>query len=735
MELSFRVVLQRLFLLLLIFTGGRVAAQPGSTLLKWAPDGNSFYETKAGGIVRLTVADNRETVVVPREWLKPAGRVVPLTVRSFAFSQDGKKVMLFTNVKRVWRYDTRGDFWVLDLTTRQLTQAGKDRPASSLQFAKFSPDGSRVAYVSEHNIYVEDLSTGQARCLTSTNGTRKLINGTFDWVYEEELEDRDGFRWSPDGQHIAYWQIDANQVKDYLMLNTTDSTYPFVVPVEYPVAGEPPSPYKIGVIDLPSGTNHWMNIPGDPHNTYLPRMEWAAGSSQLILQQLNRKQNESQLLLSDIATGKTVPIYVETDSAYIECKGAWQDGVIAGWDWIQNGAAFLWVTEKDGWRHIYRVSRDGKKETLVTKGNYDILQVSLVDEKNNYIYFIASPDNATQKYLFRTRLDGRGPLEKITPAGEPGSHQYDLSPNGKYALHTFSNANTEEKQEMVSLPAHQALAKAVEAPAAGPVMAGRKKVEFFKVRTGDGVEMDGWMVKPVPFDSTKRYPVVFYVYGEPAEQTVLDEYGTGNNFLYTGDMAADGYIYMSLENRGTPAPKGRTWRKSIYRHIGRLNIHDQAMAATEILKWPFVDSSRIAVWGWSGGGSSTLNLLFQYPEIYKTGIAIAAVGNQLSYDNLYQERYMGIPQENREDFDAGSPITYAENLRGHLLYIHGTGDDNVHYQNAERLLNALIKYNKVFQFMAYPNRSHSIYEGDGTRQHLATLYTDFLRKNCPGGGR
>lgn len=715
--------------------GGGVIAQPGATLLKWTSEGNAFYEAKAGGIIRLDVTDNRETVIVAREWLKPAGRLEPLGIRNFAFSEDGKKVLVYTNARRVWRYDTRGDYWVLDLSTRQLTQVGKDRPASSLQFAKFSPDGSKVAYVSEHNIYIEDLAGGQARCLTSTNGTRKLINGTFDWVYEEELEDRDGFRWSPDGQHIAYWQIDANQVKDYLMLNTTDSTYPFVVPVEYPVAGESPSPYKIGVIDLPSGTNHWMDIPGDPHNTYLPRMEWAANSSELILQQLNRKQNESKLLLSDIATGRTTPIYDETDSAYIECKGMWQDGVIAGWDWIQKGAAFLWVTEKDGWRHIYRVSRDGKKETLITKGNYDILQVSLVDEKNNYIYFIASPDNAAQKYLFRTRLDGKGLLERITPDTEPGSHGYDLSPNGKFALHTFSSANTEEKQEMVSLPAHQSLARGVDAAGTGQAVAGKKKVEFFKVRTRDGVEMDGWMVKPVPFDSTKKYPVVFYVYGEPAAQTVIDEYGTGANFLYKGDMAADGYIYMSVENRGTPAPKGREWRKSIYRHIGRLNIRDQAMAATEILKWPFVDSSRIAVWGWSGGGSSTLNLLFQYPEIYKTGIAIAAVGNQLSYDNLYQERYMGIPQESKADFDAGSPITYAKNLRGNLLYIHGTGDDNVHYQNAERLLNALIKYDKVFQFMAYPNRSHAIYEGDGTREHLATMYTDFLRKNCLPGGR
>jgi dipeptidyl-peptidase-4 len=708
-------------------------AQPGSTLLKWSKDGNSYFEAKGGNIVQVTIPDDRETVVVAQERLKPAGKRQALPIRNFAFSDDRKKVLIYTNAQRVWRYDTRGDYWVLDLSTLQLNQVGADRPGASLQFAKFSPDGTKVAYVSEHNIYVEDLHTGQAKCLTSTNGTRKLINGTFDWVYEEEVECRDGFRWSPDGEHIAYWQIDANQVKDYLMLNTTDSTYPFVVPVEYPVAGEAPSPYKIGVIDVSAGTNRWMDIPGDPKDTYLPRMEWAANSSQLILQQLDRKQNDSKLLLSDIKTGVTTRLYEETDSAYIECKGFWQDGVIGGWDWLKGGAAFLWVTEKDGWRHIYVVSRDGKEETLITKGNYDIARIKLVDEKNGFVYFMASPENATQLYLYRVRLDGKGKLEKMTPGSETGTHEYDICPTGRYALHTYSNANTPEKQEWVDLPEHKTLARAAGEGGAGAGTG--RKVEFFKVRTQDGVEMDGWMVKPAPFDSTKKYPVVFYVYGEPAAQTVTDDYGTGNNFLYNGDMANDGYIYMSLDNRGTPALKGRTWRKSIYRHIGRINIRDQAMAAMEILKWPFVDSSRIAVWGWSGGGSSTLNLLFQYPQIYKTGIAIAAVANQLSYDNLYQERYMGLPQENKEDFDAGSPITYARNLRGNLLYIHGTGDDNVHYQNAERLLNALIKYGKLFQFMAYPNRSHGIFEGEGTRTHLSLLYTDYLRTHCPGGGR
>ena len=718
----------------LLFVSVDIYSQPGADAIKWASDGRSFYAEKDGNIIQTFLPDSKETVIVSREQLIPVGQMAPLALKNFSFSPDGKQLLLFTNSKRVWRYETRGDYLVLDLQSKQLKQLGTQRPASSLLFAKFSPDGLAVAYCSEHNIYWEDLATGSSQCLTSTNGTPKLINGTFDWVYEEELDCRDGFRWSPDGKHIAYWQIDANQIKDYLMLNTTDSLYSFIVPVEYPLAGEMPSPYKIGVVDLASGTTQWMEIPGDPRQTYLPRMEWADNAQELILQQLNRKQNESTILVSNIATGNTHPIYEEHDSAFIECRGAWQEGVVAGWDWLNAGKEFLWVSEKDGWRHIYRMSRDGKKESLVTRGDYDIITVKLIDEKNNWIYFMASPDNATQQYLFRTRLDGKGKPERLSLADQPGVHDYDISPGGVYAQHDFSSANTEPIEEWVSLPKHKALG--ADLKIADKILESkvRKRVEFFTVKTVDGVSMDGWMVKPDHFDSTKKYPVLFYVYGEPAAQTVVDRYGTGFDFLYP-KLTEDGYIYMSLDNRGSPAPKGRAWRKAIYRQIGRLNIRDQAMAAKEILKWPFVDSSRIAVWGWSGGGSSTLNLLFQYPELYKTGIAIAAESDLTRYDNIYQERYMGLPQEAREDYVKGSPISYAKNLTGNLLFIHGTGDDNVHYQHAELLLNELIKDNKVFQFMAYPNRTHGIREGEGTRRHLSTIYTSYLRAHCEPGGK
>jgi len=729
--------MQKFWIVLFVFISGSVVvvAQPPKGI-HWAKDGTGFYEEENGEITQYTLPSLSKTIVADKSKLTPQGSSTPLKVRNFFFSNDGNKLLIYTNSQRVWRYDTKGDYWLLDVNDNKLTQIGKSLPASSLMFAKFSPDGKKIAYVSGHNIYVEDMATNKAKQLTF-DGSTKLINGTFDWAYEEEFFCRDGFRWSPDSKQIAYWQINARKTKNYLMIDNTDSLYPFVKPVEYPVAGEPPSPFKIGVVNIATAQTKWMSIPTDPVlQSYAPRMEWADNNTQLIIQHLNRKQNQSDLILCDVATGISATIYKERDSAWIDILPLWdEDYSYGGWDWLNNGKEFLWPSEKDGWRHLYRVSRDGKKETLITIGNYDVMDISTIDEKSGYVYFFASPDNATQKYLYRAKLDGSGAAERLTPANQAGTHDYEVSPTGKYAFHSFSNYYTEETTEWVSLPSHKALGGEEVQTALSRADKSRSNISFFKITTEDGVQMDAWMTKPNNFDSTKKYPVVFFVYTEPWGQNVKDEYGTANNFLYRGDMAKDGYIYISIDNRGTPVPKGREWRKCVYKKIGLINIRDQAMAAKEILKWPFVDSSRIAVWGWSGGGSATLNLMFQYPSIYKTGIAIAAVGDQLTYDNIYQERYMGLPQESKEDFIKGSPITYAKNLQGNLLYIHGTGDDNVHYKNAEELINELVKYNKQFELMSYPNRSHGLSEGEGTFTHLSTLYTNYLKEHCPPGAR
>lgn len=712
------------FVLLLLLSSITLFAQGGGN--QWTKDGNSYWTPEKGEIVQYTLPEQTRTVIATAAMLTPAGKTEPLRLRSIRPSADNRKVLIYTNSVRVWRTDTRGDYWVLDLDKKTLVQLGSKLPVSSLMFAKFSPDGSKVAFVSKHNLYVQTLADNKVTQLTK-DGTDKIINGTFDWAYEEEFGCRDGFRWSPDGNNIAYWQIDASNVKYFLMINNTDSIYSFTVPVEYPKVGETPSACKIGIVSAKGGATRWMNVPGDNRQHYIPRMDWAANSSEIILQQLDRKQQVNKIFLCNTTTGAAKSIWEEKDAAWVDV----QMDADQSWDWIEGGAAFLWLTEKDGWRHYYRISRDGKQEKLLTAGAYDVIDPGMIDEKNKAIYFLASPDNATEKYLYKVNLDGSGKAERLSPANTQGTYGYTFAPSGRFAQQRFSNVNTRPQSDWVTLPDCKPIKAKPDAP---KTEASSPKVEFFQVTTVDGVTMDGWMVKPKNFDPQKKYPVVFHVYTEPAGQTVKNSWGMGFANMYQGNMSEDGYFYISLDNRGTPAPKGREWRKSIYRKIGLINIHDQAMGAKEIFKWNYIDTSRVAVWGWSGGGSATLNLLFQHPEIYKTGISIAAVADQLCYDNIYQERYMGLPQENMEDFVKGSPITYAKNLKGKLLYIHGTGDDNVHYQGAERLINELVKHNKLFQLMAYPNRSHGIYEGEGTSKHLATLFTQFLKENCPPGG-
>ena len=703
--------------------------------IKWEKQGDTFYSAVKNEIFRHSLPNTEGEKLISTAQLSPKGQA-PLSITDFAFSTDGQKVLIYTNTKAVWRLQTQGDYWVYEIQTGKLTQVGEELSDSSLRFAKFAPDASKVAFVSEFNLYVQDLTSGQITSLT-TDGNRKLINGTFDWAYEEEFACRDGFQWSPDSKRIAFWQIDANQIRDYYMINTTDSIYSQIIPVEYPKVGESPSPARIGVIELANKKLTWLNIPGDPQQHYLPRMEWNSPEL-LLVQQLNRKQNHSKILGVNVKDNVANLIFEEQDETWIDVLSSWENtyGLTYRHEfkWINAGKEFLWFSEKDGWRHLYRIDLSGKV-TPVTYGNYDVINLLHFNEKENSLYFHASPDNATQKYLYKAKLDGKGTAERVTPADLPGTHSYVISPSGKYGMHQFSNSYTRPASEWISLPKHQPLDPSQSIASKLPANQGAKTVEFFKINTADGTEMDGWMVKPKNFDPTKKYPVLFMVYTEPWGANVKDNYGVGRNRNYQGDMAADGYIYISIDNRGTPAPKGRAWRKSIYRKIGRLNISDQAEAAKQISNWPFVDPTRMAVWGHSGGGTATLNLLFQYPGLFQTGISLAAVANQLTYDNIYQERYMGLPQENLEDFVAGSPITYAKNLQGNLLYIHGTGDDNVHYANAEMLINELIKHGKLFQFMPYPNRSHGIGEGEATTAHLRMVYTNFLKTYCPPGGR
>jgi dipeptidyl-peptidase-4 len=699
---------------------------------RWLDDcsGYTTLEPGRGGvvdIVRYEPASGRRDVLVAAQKLVPEGARQPIVVEDYAWSPDGRKLLVYTNSERVWRDNTRGDYWLLDLEGGAPRQLGKGFDPSRLMFAKFDPSGSRVAYVYRNNLYVEDLAAGGIRQLTQ-DGSDTVINGTFDWVYEEEFHVQDGFRWSPDGQRIAYWQIDASGIGEFYMVDNLSDLYARIVPVQYPKAGTTNSACRVGVIPAGGGDTVWMEVDGDPRNTYIARLDWAASSSEVVLQHLNRQQNVNRVMLGDAATGEVRTVLTEGDAAWLD--------VVDDLRWLDGGKRFTWLSERDGWRHVWIVPRDGGEPRLVTPGDYDIVSIAHIDAKGGFVYAIASPDDASRRFLYRVPLAG-GPPERLTPKDARGTHEYQISPDARFAIHTWSTFGTPPVVDLVALPGHEvlptlvdnaAVRARVDALAQGPV-------KFFRVDTGDEVVLDGFCMKPPDFDPAKKWPVIFYVYGEPWKQTVIDEWGSLDH-LWHVLLAQHGYVVMSLDNRGTPAPRGRDWRKCVHGRIGVLSSRDQAAGLGAIVeRWDWVDKDRIGVWGWSGGGSMTLNMMFRYPKLYRTGIAVAPVPDQRLYDTIYQERYSGLPSENPDGYRDGSPITFARNLEGNLLLIHGTGDDNVHYQGTERLIDELIKHDKQFAFMAYPNRSHGIFERANTRRHLFKLMTGYFLDKLPPGGR
>lgn len=704
---------------------GRLIQTENNGNISWLKDGERYSRMErnkegATEIVAYRAKDNAREVLIPASLLKNPQNGKPLSVRSIIWSKDNTQILIYNNTRRVWRYDTRGDYWLLSLKNGHVHQLGKGLPESSLMFAKFSPDGTKVAYVSGNNIYMEEVTTGTITPLT-TDGNSRIVNGTFDWVYEEEFDCRDGFRWSPDSRYIAYWQSDTEGTGVFDIINNVDSIYPRIQHFPYPKAGTTNSAVRIGYVPATGGSTTWINLPGDPRNTYLPRMEFIPGSNELFIQQMNRAQNTNRIWTVAIGQKEPVNIFTETDPAWLETN----DHIT----WLDGNKYFTWESERSGYRHLYRIRRDGKKILPITQGDFDCIDFIGTDLKKGWVYFTASPENFTQRYLYKAPLSGKSPAKRISPSDQSGQHNYHMSPTGQWAVHTFSNSLTPPVIDMVAFPDHKSVRLITDnARAKAQYKAlGLRPKEFLKVKSGE-LLLDAWMIKPADFDSTRKYPVIVEVYGEPANATVQDVWQGGD--LWNQYMANQGYLIVSIENRGARSPRGREWRKCIYGEVGTMASEDQAHGILDMVRqYSFIDASRIGITGWSGGGSQTLNCMFRYPEIFHTGIAIAFVADQRLYDTIYQERYMNTPQENPEGYRKGSPITYASGLKGNLLLIHGTGDDNVHYQNCEMLINELIKYGKVFSQVSYPMRTHGINERTGTTLHLRKTMAEYWKKN------
>ena len=710
---------------------------------RWIREGAAFTtlepsatDAAAQDIVEYDTASGKRSILVSAAQLTPKDAKQALRIEDYRWDGGLNRLLVFTESKRTWRTNTRGDYWVLDRKSGALQKLGGDAPASSLMFAKFSPDGSAAAYVRANNLYVEDLATGAIRALTS-DGTDTLVNGASDWVYEEELNLRDGFRWSPDGKNIAFWQLDESGVELYTIINDTKSLYPELTRFPYPKAGTKNPSVRAGVVSVAGGGPRWVQVPGDPRENYLFRMEWADERSVLV-GQLNRRQNLAIIYAADAASGAAKEIFRDRDDAWVSVpEGEGTARETQSFDWLKGHQGFLWLSERDGWRRAYAVSLAGGDAVAVTPAAADAMEIAGVDPDGRWVYYVASPENATERYLYRARIDKPGTAERITAAGERGTHQYDVSPDCKWAFHTFSAFDRPPVTDLVSLPEDKQ-ARVLEANTllrANVAGALDPPVEFFQLPLASGITVDGWMLKPRTFDPAKKYPVLVHVYGEPAGLTVVNGW-TGRTALFHRAIAEEGYLVVSFENRGTPAPKGRAWRKAQYGAVGVISTEDQTEAVLALAhERPYVDAGRIGVWGWSGGGTNTLNLMFRSPDVYRVGVAVAPVPDQKLYDTIYQERYMGVPADNAEGYRTGSAINYASGLRGNLLIVHGSGDDNVHFQGTEKLVNRLIELGKTFDFMDYPNRTHGIYEGEGTSLHVYSLIARYIEEHLPAGGR
>jgi dipeptidyl-peptidase-4 len=711
---------------------------------EWYGNGDAYLalEPSASGkdtdIVRYQTATGARDVLISASRLIPAGETKALEIEDYRFSGDGQQLLIFTNTQAVWRQHTRGDYWVLNLQSGALRKLGGDAAPSTLMFAKFSPDNSKVAYVRGNNIYVEEIASPKIVQLTH-DGSSTIINGTSDWVNEEEFDIRDGFQWSPDGRSIAYWQFNTEGVQNFTLIYDLGDprgkivtqipypqigVYPETLVYPYPEAGTRNSAVRVGVVSLKSRKTVWLNTTGDPHDFYIPRMAWA-DAKHLLLQHMNRLQNKNEFLLADGESGSTRAIFTDEDRAWVELN----DEVV----WLNQHREFLVHSERDGWRHLYRVERDTGKTKLVTQGDFDVVKLERLTPDEQFIYFTASPENATQRYLYRVRLDGSGAAERLTP-DQPGTHSYTIAPNGEYAFHNFSSVDEPPHSDVVHLPDHRvlrttadnaALAERVKPLSGGPV-------QFLKLDAGNGLTVDAWLAKPPNFDASKKYPLIVDVYSEPAGQTTEDRWQS----MFMRALTAAGYLVATFDNQGTPAPRGREWRKVVYKNIGPLSSQQQSAALQSLEKADaFIDAKRVGVWGWSGGGTETLNLMFRYPELYAVGVSVASVPDQRLYDSIYQERYMGLPQGDPKAYEQSSAINFSSGLRGDLLVMHGSGDDNVHYQGFELLVNNLIAQGKIFDMRVYPGRTHGIFEGAGTTPDVFTNILGYFEAHLPPEAR
>jgi dipeptidyl-peptidase-4 len=659
------------------------------------------YAAEKDPAVRLIADLNPDLLVV---------RGSKVIVEEHEFSADEQLLLLRASSEQIYRHSVRAMYYVLNPATGTITEVYPKK----VMYASLSPDGSCVAFVFENNLYIHELRNGEIKQITRDGKVGSIINGAVDWVYEEEFSMSKGFEWSPDGSSIAYYRFDESAVKEFTM-DMYGALYPERESWKYPKAGEDNARVDVFIYQRNNGTSVRCET-GSERDQYLPRIKWTRNSQILSVQRLNRTQNHWELLYFDALTGTGKVVLEEISNTYIDIH----DDLY----FLNNGHQFLFTSDLSGYKHIWMYDTRKGKRTPVTQGAWDVASLDAVDEERGLVYYSSFQISPVEAHAYKIGLDGKKPI-CLNP--EPGHHQVTILPGNKYYVDIHSTFTQPETISLVSLESQQR-----------QVLEQNKKLrdtlagfQFGAVRFGSipltsSAPLRYWMILPPNFDSTKKYPMLMHVYGGPGANTVNNKW-SGSNYFWHQMLAQKGYIVVSVDNRGT-GHQGAAFQKATYLQLGKLEQEDQAFAARWFARnMTFIDSGRVGIWGWSFGGYLSSLCLAKSPEVFKMAIAVAPVTNWRYYDNIYTERYLRKPQDNRGGYEQNSPINFVRNIKGSYLIVHGTADDNVHFQNTTEMVKALIEANVDFDSEIYPDKNHGIYGGN-SRLHLYRRMTRFVEE-------
>ena len=681
--------------------------------IQWKPDGSAFTFTELNpgreveDIYQHDVSTGEKSLLVKGTDLKFDG--LQITMSHYQWTGDGKFLLIEGPVKSIWRHSTQAPFYLYNLLTKKISALSNGN--IHLRNVKLSPDGTRVGFVRDHNIYVVDLKTGKETAVTR-DGNENILNGEFDWVYEEEFGLADAWRWSPDGNKIAYWRLDQSRVKVYHLIDEMGE-YNKVYDLKYPKVGEQNSIVKIGVADLSSGKTTWMDI-GPNDDIYIPRIFWTNSSGTLSIMRLNRLQNHLEVLMADVSSGNSHTVITDSNNTWVDVR----DDIF----FLKKSDRIVWTSEKSGYNHAYLYDYNGKLINQITSGNWEVSSVDGVDENTGWVYLSGKKDSPVQENLYRVKLDGTE-FQKISQ--EHGWYNANYAPDYRHFVEFYSNASTPTETTLRN--ADGSMVSVLEEGKI-PALKNYNMVypQFLKFKTTDGTELNAYIMKPADFNPSKKYPVLVYGYGGPGSQMVVDRWG-GSRTLWHQFMTENGYIVFCMDNRGTGG-RGKAFKDLSYLDLGKWSVHDQVEGAKYLSSLPYVDASRLGFWGWSGGGYLTCMMMTKGAPYFKAGVAVAPVTDFRLYDTIWTERYMGSPIDNNKGYDAASVFTYADKLKGKLMIVHGTGDDNVHYQNTMQLMQKFIDANRQFDIMFYPNKNHRI-SGGVTQWHLFTKISNYFFSN------